>query len=156
MTFCEYILGAVIGLNGLIISHSTVKPDNRPVVYQNLTVSVTFYRPDEGRWGWLKSTGGKLTPLRSSAIDPKLIPYGSKIYLPSFSELIAEDTGSAVKSKKASKLRAAKLLAENKISKDDYIVLKDSPVVDICVSDKKEFDKLCKTTPPFVKAIIKL
>lgn len=121
---------------------------------KRMLVCVTFYRPDEDG-GYRKSTGGFLTDGKSVAVDPTIIPYGSKVYLPGFNEKIAEDTGSAVKSKKASKLRALKLLKSNTITHSEYEVLKNTPVVDVFVANRKEYDRLVRTTPDFLNAIIK-
>lgn len=115
-------------------------------------VCVTFYTPFEDG-GYDKSTGGKLTE-KSVAVDPKIIPYGSVVSLPGFSQRVAEDTGTDVKSKRASRARALKLLKSNSITYQQYETLKNAPVVDVFVSTKKEYTKLCNTTPEFLEATI--
>ena len=60
---------------------------------------VTYYWGDKHT-----STGAKPTSGVTAAVDPKVIPYGSKISIPEMKKLfIAQDTGPAVVSKKASR-----------------------------------------------------
>lgn len=119
-----------------------------------LIVCVTFYNQHEGPWGDKKSTGGRLTSFRSAAVDPKVIPYGTRLLLPGFTELLAEDTGSAVKDKLASRLRASKWYNEGKVDQQHFDILRQAPVVDIYVSDMKEYSRLITTTPYFMVATL--
>jgi 3D (Asp-Asp-Asp) domain-containing protein len=43
------------------------------------------------------SIGRKPVVGRTVAVDPKVIPYGSKVFIPGFGWRIAEDTGSKIK-----------------------------------------------------------
>ncbi len=43
------------------------------------------------------SIGKEPKPGRTAAVDPKIIPYGSKVYIPGIGWRIAEDTGGAIK-----------------------------------------------------------
>ena len=43
------------------------------------------------------ATGKDPKPGRTIAVDPKVIPYGSKVFIPSLGWRIAEDTGGAIK-----------------------------------------------------------
>ena len=43
------------------------------------------------------SIGRKAIPGRTIAVDPKVIPYGSKVFIPGFGWRVAEDTGGAIK-----------------------------------------------------------
>ena len=46
----------------------------------------------------LTSTGGYAKVNRTIAVDPRIIPYGSKIYIPELNYIgVAEDCGSAIK-----------------------------------------------------------
>ena len=46
----------------------------------------------------ITSTGKKPRPYHTIAVDPKVIPYGSRVYIPEFNKVfIAEDTGGAIK-----------------------------------------------------------
>lgn len=159
-----FILGFVICVMGVFCFtesvHQTVNTTRivnteTPGSVRYLTVTVTFYRPDECHWGWLKSTGGYLTPNWSAAVDPKIIPYGTYIYIPEFTVLRAEDTGSAVKKKTASIRRAKALLEDHKIDLSEYREISNRPVIDIFVPTKQEYDRLCKSTPPFVTATLR-
>jgi 3D (Asp-Asp-Asp) domain-containing protein len=65
----------------------------------NYIARVTYY------WGCKNtSTGNKPLSGKTIAVDPKIIPYGSKIIIPQMGKtFIAHDTGSAVKSRLASR-----------------------------------------------------
>ena len=46
----------------------------------------------------ITSTGKKPRPYRTLAVDPKIIPYGTRVYIPEFNKVfIAEDCGGAIK-----------------------------------------------------------
>lgn len=46
----------------------------------------------------ITSTGKKPRPYHTLAVDPKVIPYGTRVYIPEFNKVfIAEDTGGAIK-----------------------------------------------------------
>ena len=61
---------------------------------------ITVYTPfcDEGKWGYATASGVKSKHLKTCAVDPEIIPLGSKILVGGL-ELVAVDTGSAVKGK---------------------------------------------------------
>jgi hypothetical protein len=62
---------------------------------------LTSYWADEGASGKYASTGRRLRP-GHCAVDPKKIPYGSKVVFPD-GPCVAVDTGSAVVSRKAAR-----------------------------------------------------
>ena len=80
------------------------------------------------------STGATLKPNKSVAVDPKVIPYFSKLYIPNLGFRIAHDTGTAVVKKKA--------------SKGKY------PVVDIFFMTEKEAMKFVNNNPKIVKVAV--
>ena len=46
----------------------------------------------------ITSTGKKPRPYHTLAVDPKVIPYGTRVYIPEFNKVfIAEDCGGAIK-----------------------------------------------------------
>ena len=60
---------------------------------KRLQVGATAYTNDP-----ITSTGTKPTEGRTIAVDPRIIPYGTKVYIPQFDRVfIAEDCGSAIK-----------------------------------------------------------
>ena len=60
---------------------------------KHMRVGATAYTNDP-----ITSTGTKPTEGRTIAVDPKIIPYGTKVYIPQFDRVfIAEDCGSAIK-----------------------------------------------------------
>lgn len=60
---------------------------------KHMRVGATAYTNDP-----ITSTGTKPTEGRTIAVDPTVIPYGSKVYIPQFDRVfIAEDCGSAIK-----------------------------------------------------------
>lgn len=91
------------------------------------TARVTYY------WtGSKTSTGAKPQAGKTIAVDPKVIPYGSKVIIPQMGRTyVAQDTGSAIVSKKASKGKTI--------------------VVDIYCKTKAEADAYIKKYPQYMK-----
>ena len=80
------------------------------------------------------STGATLKPNRSVAVDPNIIPYFSKLYIPNLGFRFAHDTGTDVIRKKA--------------SHGKY------PVVDIFFMTEKEAMRFVNNNPKVVKVAI--
>ena len=79
-----------------------------PTKVKKMKVRITGYWPGEDEWSsrYQSSTGTRLRAGRHCAVDPDIIPLWSKIrVMGGKREWVAVDTGSAVKSKKASKGR---------------------------------------------------
>ena len=90
---------------------------------KKIKVRITGYWPGEDEWSsrYQSSTGTRLRAGRHCAVDPDIIPLGRKIRLIGTAwEWKAVDTGTAVKSKKASR---GKL-----------------PVVDVFAASEKQFN----------------
>lgn len=60
---------------------------------------ITYYWPGEDRYGKLTSTGVIAEEGKTIAVDPSVIPYGSKVLI-NGNEYIAEDCGGAIKGNK--------------------------------------------------------
>ena len=80
------------------------------------------------------STGATLKPNKSVAVDPRIIPYFSKLYIPNLGFRFAHDTGTAVINKKA--------------SKGKY------PVIDIFFMTEKEAMRFVNNNPKVVKVAV--
>ena len=80
------------------------------------------------------STGATLKPNKSVAVDPKIIPYFSKLYIPNLGFRFAHDTGTDVIRKKA--------------SHGQY------PVVDIFFLTEKEAMRFVNNNPKIVKVAV--
>ena len=102
-----------------------------PQQYKEVLARVTYY------WGdTITSRGTKPVCGRTLAVDPKIIPYESKVYIPKMDKtFIARDTGSAVKSR----------LAARKLGKPECIV------VDVFCSSKAVAQRRIKKYPMFMK-----
>lgn len=103
---------------------------------KELKVRITAYWAKGGDTdGWSakrqSSTGVKLKPNVSVAVDPRIIPYFSRVYIPNLGFRVAHDTGTAVINKKA--------------SKGKY------PVIDIFFLNKKDAIKFANSNPKIVK-----
>ena len=64
---------------------------------------ITHYCPCKtcnGSWNGITASGTKVTPYKTIAVDPKIVPLGSKVYIEGYGIFIAEDTGSAIKGNK--------------------------------------------------------
>lgn len=73
---------------------------NRPVI-ANANVNmgdfkITYYWPGEDQWGYQTATGVRSSHLYTCAVDPNVIPLGSKLLIDG-EEYIAVDVGGAVK-----------------------------------------------------------
>jgi len=77
------------------------------------------------------STGVRLKPNVSVAVDPRIIPYFSRIYIPNLGFRVAHDTGTAVINKKA--------------SGGKY------PVIDIFFLHKRDAERFANSHPKIVK-----
>jgi 3D (Asp-Asp-Asp) domain-containing protein len=97
---------------------------------------VTYYWPGNGgQSGRKTATGNIATGGKTAAVDPKIIPYGSKIIIPKMEKVfVAHDTGSAVVSRKASKN-----LGKNNV------------VIDIFCENRAEAQRKIKSYPMFMK-----
>ena len=95
----------------------------------NVIARVTYY------WGCTNtSTGNKPISGKTIAVDPKIIPYGSKIFIPKMGKtFVAHDTGGAVKSRLASRKHG-----------------KNNIVVDVFCSSKAEAQKYIRKYPMFM------
>jgi 3D (Asp-Asp-Asp) domain-containing protein len=80
------------------------------------------------------STGATLKPNRSVAVDPRIIPYFSKVYIPNLGFRVAHDTGTDVVRKKA--------------SGGKY------PIIDIFFMTEKEAMRFVNNNPKVVKVAI--
>ena len=95
---------------------------------------VTYYWGDDNT-----STGKKPQKNKTIAVDPKIIKYGSEVFIPQINKtFIASDTGPAVKSR----------LASRKLGKTNI-------VVDIYCETKKEALTYIKKYPMFMEVRIK-
>lgn len=99
-------------------------------VERTMTVRVTYYFVGEP--GSAKTSKG-LRPVegRTVAVDPKVIPYWSKVVVPGWGELRAEDTGRHVRSRKASKAWGS-----------------NAPVIDIFLRSKARYLEVMDRKPP--------
>lgn len=75
------------------------KKAKKKVSGKRIKAKITAYCPCRecsGKWGHSTSTGARATEGRTVAVDPKVIPYGSKIIIEGHT-YIAEDCGGGVK-----------------------------------------------------------
>lgn len=121
-------------LTGLCLCISLIADENKQ------TVCVTYYWPGSaGQVGNKTSTGKPAKHLQTCAVDPKIFPYGTKIYVHEMDKtFIANDTGAWVKKRVAAKKQGRNL-----------------PVIDIFVSSRTEARKMIKKYPKFVTVTIK-
>jgi 3D (Asp-Asp-Asp) domain-containing protein len=121
------------------ISERCVKTDlfvKSTIPKKEIKVRITTYWAkggDTDSWSAKRqsSTGVRLKPNVSVAVDPKIIPYFSRLYIPNLGFRYAHDTGTDVIKKKA--------------SKGKY------PVIDIFFLHKKDAERFANTHPKIVK-----
>jgi 3D (Asp-Asp-Asp) domain-containing protein len=88
------LLGSVQGANIMI---ELPKPPPK----KTIKARITAYWLGEDEFGYKSSTGKRLVSGKSCAVDPRLIPYGTKLVIEG-KTYHAHDTGTAVISRKAS------------------------------------------------------
>jgi len=90
----------------LLSGHQKQLAENLGSHSQVVRVQMTAYTawdPDsmEGKEpDGITSTGKRATPGRDIAVDPSVIPYGTKVFIPNYGFRTANDTGGAIKGKK--------------------------------------------------------
>jgi 3D (Asp-Asp-Asp) domain-containing protein len=84
---------AKINTNARVQKTIGIKRRNQNIQGRHLKVKATAYCNDP-----ITATGTVPTVGRTIAVDPRVIPYGSKVYIPQLNAtFIAEDCGSAIK-----------------------------------------------------------
>lgn len=112
-------------------------PKSRKIMVRLTTYSVNEKRGDKWTRKLQSSTGIKLQNKYSAAVDPKIIPYFSKIEIPEVNlSLFSHDTGSAVKSRLASR-RTGK-----------------QPIIDVFFQRESEAREFRLNNPQIVEAYI--
>ena len=84
--------------NEKLISKNSSRNDN---VRRTITVEATAYTgsaEENGGWANMTSTGAVPREGRTIAVDPRVIPYGTRVYIPALGgTYVAEDCGGAIK-----------------------------------------------------------
>ena len=98
----------LIILVGLVWANNSFARDTRATRDNSLLARVTVYWAHGGRGAdrytrQHKSATGTRLQQGHCAVDPKKIPYGSRVVLPDGTALAAVDTGSAVRNRKAAR-----------------------------------------------------
>ena len=127
--FCNLFLTFLAFFGFPVTQASNVMIDMRPeakkIDVKKMKVRITGYWPGEDEWSsrYQSSTGTRLRAGHHCAVDPDIIPLWSKIrVMGGKREWMAVDTGTAVKSKKAS---GGKL-----------------PVIDVFAASEKHFNAM--------------
>ncbi|OMI28472.1 peptidoglycan-binding protein [Bacillus haynesii] len=108
------IAGQTIAINGEAAAATAVtapvkqesapKQNDQPVnVQKEITVTATAYTANDGGISGITKTGVDLNANRNAkviAVDPSVIPLGTKVYVEGYGEATAEDTGGAIKGHK--------------------------------------------------------
>ena len=139
----------------ILFNNEITSPSTKPIIYnkdkmvdnfiktntpkKEIKVRLTAYwakGSDTDSWSAKRqsSTGATLKPNRSVAVDPRIIPYFSKLYIPNLGFRFAHDTGTDVIRKKASHGRY--------------------PIVDIFFMTEKEAMTFVNNNPKIVKIAV--
>ena len=139
----------------ILFNNEITSPSTKPIIYnkdkmvdnfiktntpkKEIKVRLTAYwakGSDTDSWSAKRqsSTGATLKPNRSVAVDPRIIPYFSKLYIPNLGFRFAHDTGTDVIRKKA--------------SHGTY------PIVDIFFMTEKEAMRFVNNNPKIVKIAV--
>jgi 3D (Asp-Asp-Asp) domain-containing protein len=130
-------------LVGAALANNTFARENRAPRNNSLLARVTVYWAHGGRGAdrytrQHKSATGTQLHVGHCAVDPKKIPYGSRVVLPDGTTLAAVDTGSAVRNRKAAR-RAGRTSDE-----------RNALVIDKFFETKRQALAWANTNPPFV------
>src|ERR1700730_908127 len=133
----------LVGLIPLIWVNGSFARDTRPIRDNSLLARVTVYWAHGGRGAdsytrQHKSSTGTRLHVGHCAVDPKKIPYGSRVVLPDGTSLAAVDTGSAVRNRKAAR-RAGRTSDE-----------RNAVVIDKFFETKGQALAWANANPPFV------
>jgi 3D (Asp-Asp-Asp) domain-containing protein len=134
----------LISLLGLVwVNNGFAARDNGATRDNSLLARVTVYWAHGGRGGdrytrQHKSATGTRLHVGHCAVDPKKIPYGSRVVLPDGTTLAAVDTGSAVRNRKAAR-RGGRTSDE-----------RNALVIDKFFETKGQALAWANTNPPFV------
>ena len=101
LTMKKAILILAIALLGSVQGANIMLELPKPPPKKTMKARITAYWLGEDEFGWKSSTGKRLVSGKSCAVDPKLIPYGTKLVIEG-KTYHAHDTGTAVISRKAS------------------------------------------------------
>ncbi len=95
-------LALLLNQNAALTPQAAVKNDSlagAPDNYKKvLNMTATAYAPgalDNGKWGNLTYMGGKVRK-GVAAVDPAVIPMGTRLWIEGYGEAVAEDQGSAI------------------------------------------------------------
>lgn len=66
---------------------------NMPDISSVGVFKITFYTPYDGSSDGVTATGKKAIPGQTVAVDPRIIPLGTKLYIEDLGEVITTDTG---------------------------------------------------------------
>jgi len=101
LTMKKAILILAIALLGSVQGANIMIELPKPPPKKTIKARITAYWLGEDEFGWKSSTGKRLVSGKSCAVDPRLIPYGTKLVIEG-KTYHAHDTGTAVISRKAS------------------------------------------------------
>lgn len=111
------------------------RPKSRRILVRLTTYSKDERCADHNTRRGVGSTGARLATAASAAVDPRLIPYGSTITIPSLKmSLKAVDTGGDVKRRKASH--------------------RNEPVVDVFFAKQRDASRFMASTPEVVEVLV--
>ena len=80
-----------------VIEYQETEPDAEPLTE---TYIATAYILSDGNGDGVTATGTVPSRGRTIAVDPRQIPYGSRVYINGTGPYIAEDTGGAIRGKR--------------------------------------------------------
>ena len=83
------------------IKRRLIEMDNKNIKGRQMKIKASAYTGSPAEGGDMTYLGTKCREGYTIAVDPKVIPLGTKVYIPQFGKVfVAEDTGSAIKGKK--------------------------------------------------------
>ena len=83
------------------IKRRLIEMDNKNIKGRQMKIKASAYTGSPAEGGDMTYIGTKCRENHTIAVDPKVIPLGTRVYIPQFGKVfVAEDTGSAIKGNK--------------------------------------------------------
>jgi 3D (Asp-Asp-Asp) domain-containing protein len=124
--------------------------------HRRFLARVTYYDGQDDPFGRKTATGVRARKGSTVAVDFKLLPPGTRIYIRELDGKIgdgvftAQDTGRLVVSRHAARQMARTKLERHEVRPEEYALLSTAPVVDIFV-DEGQVKKYAKHLPHFME-----
>lgn len=124
----------------LVCWGAVAQAHNEGYTTKTVLARVTYYDGKDDVFGKKTATGVRAQEGETVAVDFRVIPAGTVIRIPDLEGVIgdgvytAQDTGTDVKSRKAAKTTAKRMLRSGRITREEYPLYERAIVIDVHVN----------------------